>query len=178
MKLIEWPYYRKEFLLSQGFSTTFAERFWNKVRIAEGCWTWTASPSVGYGQLPRGPHAAGCTKAHVASWILHFGPIPEHQCVLHACDNRRCVNPAHLFLGTQRDNLDDMRIKGRAAIGEAHGRAKLTEPQALAIRNRYRKGSRWHRRGNAKELAQEFGISIAQIVGIAQGRNWFHLTDH
>lgn len=94
-------------------------RFWEKVdrRSPDECWWWTGSVgSHGYGQLAD---LGTVRTTHRLSWELHNGPIPKGEgahgiCVCHTCDVRTCVNPGHLFLGTQRDNLKDMRDKGRA----------------------------------------------------------------
>lgn len=91
------------------------ERFWKKVdkRGPEECWTWLASvQTVGH---PYGYFRFGKTmkKAHRISWMLNNGEIPEGMCVLHKCDNPRCVNPAHLFIGTQLENIRDRDRKGR-----------------------------------------------------------------
>ncbi|MGW2169160.1 HNH endonuclease signature motif containing protein [Streptomyces sp. NPDC001705] len=89
------------------------ELFWPKVQwTRDGCWEWGASRHRnGYGQfhLPGKRHAL----AHRASWLLLFGPIPDGLHVLHRCDNRPCVRPDHLFLGTRVDNMQDMAAKGR-----------------------------------------------------------------
>jgi len=177
MKLIEWTYYRTEFLASQGLSPTFVRRFWEKVIITEGCWLWTASRhDFGYGQMGTHGHASVPIHAHVASWILHFGPVPEGLCVCHTCDNPPCVRPHHFFLGTKADNLSDMRRKGRGAIGEHHGMAKLTEREAIEIRRRYIRGNRWRPGGNAVALATEFGVSLSAVWAIARGDNWTHIN--
>src|ERR1017187_2146389 len=87
------------------------DRFWEKVRVthhkAKGCWPWVGARSQsGYGNfmVRKGVFEA----AHRFSWRISFGDIPEGLQVLHRCDNRECVRPTHLFLGTQSDNMDDM----------------------------------------------------------------------
>jgi hypothetical protein len=93
--------------------TNIWKRFWSKVKIGlpEDCWEWQANTGKGYGMFWFGKQAI---VAHRVSWMLLRGPIPENMNVLHKCDNRRCVNPNHLFLGTQSDNFLDMWYKGRA----------------------------------------------------------------
>ena len=92
------------------------DRFWPKIvrRGPDECWEWQAAKSTrGYGKLGAPGTDAGCEYAHRVSWELHNGPIPDGMHVLHHCDNRICVNPQHLFLGTNLDNILDMRAKGR-----------------------------------------------------------------
>lgn len=159
------------------------ERFWAKVRRDASCWEWTArrTPS-GYGTIKVG---TATRLAHRVSWELHFGAIPDGMCILHRCDNPPCVNPAHLFLGMQLDNVRDREAKGRASHGEKHGevmrrtfarlgpavsgeqhpRAKLRREQAEEIRRRYR-------RGNGCDLAKEFGVSRSLVRWIVAGHSW------
>lgn len=119
--------------------------------------------------------------AHRASWILHKGRIPEGLHVLHRCDNPRCVNPAHLFLGTHLDNMRDRDAKGRGAVPDATGikrdpdtvlrgeeapAAKLTEEDV-----RYIKASG----ATAKAIARDLGVSHWAIYDIRAGRTWTHV---
>jgi len=92
------------------------DRFWGKIKKqTSGCWEWKGNiSSSGYGLLSYKGKNIG---SHILSWILHNGEIENNLWVLHKCDNRKCVNPKHLFLGTRQDNMDDMVRKGRQKNG-------------------------------------------------------------
>lgn len=147
---------------------TLQERFWAKVDKSGGpdaCWLWTAAQADGYGRFGR-----GSALAHRVSYELHNGPIPEGEgyhgtCVCHSCDNRLCVNPAHLFLGTQADNVRDMHSKQRGSRPPSH--AKLTRECASAVRCLRVTGQYVQR-----ELAELFGCSRENVAAILAGRSW------
>jgi len=132
-----------------------------------GCWLWTAALShKGYGVLR---YVGRWARAHRVSWKILRGPIPNGLHVCHKCDNRLCVNPDHLFLGTNDDNVADMIEKGRhlagRRFGEQNATAKLTASKVAEIRR-----SRTIR--SSRSLAREFGISHTTILRIWTGQYW------
>ena len=100
--------------------TPLADRFWARVEKGENCWEWTGATAVGYGYLGLGRREDGIAGAHRISWQLHYGEIPPGMDVCHHCDNRKCVRPDHLFLGTRRQNMQDASRKGRLATLPHH----------------------------------------------------------
>ena len=139
------------------------ERFWQKVFVQSPgeCWEWQAGGGV-YGRIQIDGRLAS---AHRFSYELHHGPIPEGMFVCHACDNPACVNPGHLFLGTQADNMADKVSKGRQASGPHNGNSKLTWDDIENIR------------ANAMnltlvELGELFGVSHENISFILRGETW------
>jgi hypothetical protein len=133
-----------------------------------GCLPWLGSISrSGYGQIKsRGK----VWRAHRLAWELAFGPIPDATNILHHCDNRPCVNPAHLFSGGHPENVADRHLKNRDARGEAHGMHKLTVDQVLRIRAEYDPPE-----CSLRVLAEEFGVSKAMVGYIVRRQNWKHV---
>jgi len=137
--------------------------FNDKYRVdAGGCWMWTAScDRDGYGHLMV---AGRLRVAHRLSWELHRGPIPDGRQVCHTCDTPACVNPDHLFLGTQRDNMRDCVAKGRMPRkGEDNNASKLTEVDVSAIRADPRL---------QREIAVDYGVTQPHISAIKRKENW------
>ncbi len=142
------------------------ERFWSKVDSSGGpdiCWPWIASRfQNGYGMFRHDGRLRG---AHRVSFELANGAIPPGESVCHHCDNPPCVNPAHLFAGTNADNTADRQAKGRSARGIRQGSSRLSSEDVAEIRRRYR-----FRHGG--ELAREYGVSRSTIHGIVSRQNW------
>ena len=150
-----------------------ADRFWPKVdkRGADDCWPWTASLGTrGYGQIG---HKAGKPKgAHRVAYELAVGPIPTALFVLHTCDNPACCNPAHLFLGTQADNMADMLRKGRKVVlrGTEKKQARLDEDKVRQIRSLAAGG--WLH----ADIAAAYGIHPTYVGVIAARKKWAHVA--
>lgn len=138
-------------------------RFTKHVEKTDSCWWWRGAKKRGtYGQLSVN---GKMMYAHRAAWFLAHGQWPE-QFVCHTCDNRACVNPDHLFLGTHEENMADARSKNRIHPGEAHGMAKLSLDQVREVRHLIADGVPQRR------IAREMACSQAGISAIATGRNW------
>ena len=149
-------------------------RFWAKVHKTPNCWLWTGAISAGYGVLRRGRKAQNIL-AHRFMWELQYGMIPKGCIICHRCDIPKCVNPRHLFIGTQRDNIQDAIKKGRVvpwgkhfgqAKGEKHGRAKLALADVQELRHLRQEGM------NYRQLGQRFGITGTQACRIVLRHNW------
>lgn len=150
------------------------ERFWRYVKKTHTCWEWTgAKTHGGYGVIQAGPSPSKVIRAHRLSWLIHFGDFDTALDVCHKCDTPSCVRPDHLFLGTAKDNVADMLAKGRAngggARGSRHGRAKLSEAGAIAIRETRQSGM------SLNAIAAEFGVSKKTVLNVVRRRIWTHV---
>jgi hypothetical protein len=135
------------------------------------CWVWCGSTrgATGYGQV--------CVKyrlvqAHRFAYELQNGPVPDGLLVLHKCDNKLCVRPSHLFLGTHADNMRDRDGKGRGARGERVGNARLTEQQVRWIRRVYRP---WDERFGLVALARKLHVHRLAVCNIVHRKTWRHV---
>lgn len=144
---------------------TLEQRFSEKIVIAEsGCHEWTGCLAEnGYGML----HLDGRTAyAHRVAFEMAHGPIPSGGQIMHSCDNRRCVNPEHISLGSFRENMADMVSKSRQALGIKNAHAKLTEEEVKLIRSL---------NGTNAAVAKRFKVSASLVSLIRNRRNWKHV---
>lgn len=164
--------------------TPLKERLLNKIERVGECWIFTGTiGSSGYGNI--GITRSQNIGAHRASWLVHFGEIPCGQMVCHTCDNKRCVNPDHLFLGTQSENMQDMIAKKRHCHGERHTsktrpetvargtrlpQCKLTEDDVRAIRHLFATNRTRH-----EDIANQFNVSRGSISMIINRKTWTHI---
>ena len=129
-----------------------------------GCWIWMGGCGVrGYGQIES--HGKKHL-AHRVSYSLFKGPVEKKQVVCHRCDMVSCVNPNHLFVGTQKDNLQDMARKGRSTAGHKNPRAKLSCESVRQIRELFSKGMK------ELQIAYQFNVSRSAIQLIVSGKRW------
>jgi hypothetical protein len=153
-------------------NSTAPARFWAKVDKSAGsdaCWPWNgALDHRGYGKFSTARSKP--TTASRVAYKLHYGVDPSGQFVCHQCDNVRCVNPAHLFLGTHADNMRDMREKGRSPrmnnIGTHNPRAILDETKVREIRRRHTSGE------TPAVLANSYGVCRGTIYHVIHRLIW------
>ena len=149
-----------------------AERFWEKVRVTdpEQCWEWQSylTPK-GYGVIKTDNRKSQL--AHRVAWQFTYGPIENDLCCLHRCNNARCVNPGHLFLGTREDNNLDRKRKGRGRgscqKGEHNHHSRLTWQVVEQIRELYRQD-----RASQSQLGRMFGVTQATVSRIVRYKGW------
>lgn len=149
-----------------------ASRISNKIHVDNdsGCWLWSGAKVSGYGALSCKP-SGNWRLAHRATFIYCRGKIPYGMSVLHSCDVRSCVNPSHLFLGTDKDNGFDRKMKGRNAKkeGELNGMAKLSKCEVIMVREDVGRGM------SLLAIAKKHGISKSQVARIKDGTSWAHI---
>ena len=147
--------------------------FWNRMLKPVGCWLYDGARDInGYGYV-KNPLADSpkFITAHRLAWILKNGPIPDGLLVLHKCDVRACCNPEHMFLGTDKDNSEDMYAKQRdASSGEKNIHAKLTIEDVRTIRKEFRRTG--PKQSNTRELAKRYGVRPGTIRAIVVGEAW------
>lgn len=168
---LKMPFATNQYSKKYSLKERFEEKY---IPVTEsGCWIWIAAlnDSCGYGSIGDGE--GNTILAHRASWILHKGEIPEGMCVCHKCDVPSCVNPDHLFLGTQQDNMDDRGNKNRSnrkpnIFGNKHPFAKLTEEQARDIKFGAEKQAFYHRK---------YGVPRQLVSDIRCGKTWKHINE-
>ena len=144
------------------------ERFWDKV-IPEpnsGCWLWLGALSGGYGRIGIGSRTDGTRKSELATrvaWELFKGPVAPHLGALHKCDNKSCVNPDHLYIGTHSQNMQDAYDRGqkKPAVGKRPHRVLLSNKDVRSIRNST---------ARAKDLVSQYGASKSYLIAVRAGR--------
>jgi hypothetical protein len=157
--------------------------FWSKVAVTKSpieCWEWKSTISGGrYGSISMGGRVKS---AHRTAYELTFGEIPEGMLVCHRCDNPRCVNPTHLFIGTPKDNSQDCIAKGRkktmpgaanpmyGKFGEKHHNSIISDADALEIKRLYLAGGIFQ-----EEIARKYNVTQGFVSGIVTGRTRPHL---
>lgn len=151
---------------------TLEQRFWSKVNKChdDECWEWMAYKThQGYGRFTCNGRVVG---AHRLSYLLAYGAIPTSLQVLHRCDNPSCVNPKHLFVGTNADNVKDKMDKGRFRpnIGEHSGRSKLKESDIPIIRELNSIGI------SLGKLSKHYGVTKQSIYAIVKRKTWQHVS--
>ena len=150
------------------------ERLLSKIKInpITGCWEWQGTKRRGYGRITVGSRKDGTRRTestHRLSFQLFNGAIPDGYEICHKCDNRKCINPEHLFAGARQDNVNDREEKGRNIThsGESNPAAKLTKSKVLAIRQkRAQEGISFGR------LAAEYEVSKRTIMRAVNGETW------
>ena len=151
-----------------GRKSNTLEQFYERINKTETCWLWTGTVA----NNGRGVFKINnkLKQAHRISYEVHFGEIPQGLLVCHKCDNGLCVNPEHLFLGTQQDNINDCVNKNRNAKGSKNWNTKLNEEKVKMIRT-----ADFSERGSKAKISRELGISQTALNYVISGKNWGHI---
>lgn len=141
-------------------------RFWSMVNKTESCWLWTG------GKMPNGYanfhiERNKSWRVHRFSYWLANGEIPPGKGVLHKCDVRHCVNPDHLFIGSQKDNLQDCKSKGRTTTGTRNAMARLDNESVLKIRSAV---------GSQRQIANMFNVHQSTVSNVINRKSWTHIS--
>ena len=177
LTLVSQPKFTKPVRRLSMKSITLSEkdiaRFWSKVKISNPDECWECVEKVvdenvnGYGRIGI---QGKLYLMHRISWIIKNGDLKNELSVCHKCDNRKCVNPNHLFLGTHEENIKDMVLKNRQCRGEKVSRSKLKESDVLQIKTMLNEGL------STRKIAKMFGINCASVSKIQTGRLWSWLN--
>jgi hypothetical protein len=167
---------RQRLLERMGSSEEGQEKFWSRVqkRTPDKCWNWTGVlDHRGYGKFCFTPKTGFRRKmfSHRISYFLKYRSLPDHLMVCHHCDNPKCVNPDHLFLGTRAQNNLDMVSKDRQSRGEESGVNKLTVKEVLRIRELH-----FSQGVSCAAISRMFNVTPTNIHSIINGRTWRHLS--
>lgn len=150
------------------FDTFDLARFWSRVEVRQRdqCWPWRYGSQEGYGEFRFSNNSR--EQAHRTAYRIANGPIPQNAVIRHRCDNSLCCNPWHLLPGSHADNVRDRVDRGRSAIGEDAGRAKLTAAQVIKVRESPLSHAYWARR---------FNVDRSTIADARVGTTWSHVRD-
>lgn len=152
-------------MFNPGLTDRSIAYFWsNMYKREDGCWVWRCRPtSGGYGNYQ--PKRGVNIPTHRLAWMLTHDD-PGNESVLHTCDNRLCCNPAHLFLGTQQENMTDKVAKGRQAQGRGHGMSTITDVQIDKVKSLVGQGY------SSPYIRKVTGVSESNIKRIRRGEHW------
>jgi len=149
------------------FSQDSIKRFWKNVEKKETCWIWKKATYKGYGVFNKGNRKTILT--HRFSWELHNGPIPNGKSVCHSCDNPPCVNPSHLWLGTNDENRQDSVSKKRHVFGERVHFAKLKDEYIPGIRKLHKEGI------SNTIIGIKYNVHRRTIYDVCRNITWRHI---